>query len=98
MLSCGQGRVAAAATAACWAPGDTDGSVKTESHPHTVKEVVLVHFNSEFCHFLAKQLENNSAGISSSVVAVCDQNRECWSSRGFDICTDRRLCPPLPAT
>lgn len=70
-------RAAVAAAAACWAPGaraprHTEGSVKTASHPHAVKEVVLVHFNGEFCHFLAKQLENNSVGISTSAVTVCD--------------------------
>ena len=88
----------AAAAAAHWAPGaraprHTEGSVKTVSHPHAVKEVVLMHFNGEFCRFLAKQLENNSVGISTSVVTVCDQNRGSWSSQGFDICTDRRPCP-----
>lgn len=89
-------RVAAAAAAACRAPrapGHTEGSVKTVSRPHVVKEVVLVHFNGEFGHFLAKQLENNSLGIRTSVVTVCDQNRGPWSSQGFDICTDRRRCP-----
>lgn len=91
-------RVAVAAAAACWAPGAraqryTEGSIKTASCPQMVKEVVLVHFNSKFCHFPAKQLEKNSVGTNTSVVAVCDQNKGSWSSQGFDIGADGRPCP-----
>lgn len=108
ILSCGQGKLSPHQSAAAeesgsssssscvpgtTSTGHTDGSVKTVSRPHVVKEVVLVHFNGEFGHFLAKQLENNSLGIRTSVVTVCDQNRGPWSSQGFDICTDRRRCP-----
>lgn len=96
-------RVAVAAGAACWAPsvqapGHTEGSVTTVSCPRAVKEMVHMHFNGEFYHFLAKQLENNSLCISTSVVTVCDQNRgswrRSWSSQGFDIYTDRHRAPP----
>ena len=95
-----RGVAAAAATAAArWAPGTrapghTEGSASGVSCPHAVKGGVLVHFNGTFCHSLAKQLENSSAGICASVVTLCDQNRGSWSSQGFDICTDRCPCPP----
>lgn len=48
------------------------GTATTTSPPLVVKEVVLAHFSVEFCHFFAKELENNSAGISTWVVTFCD--------------------------
>lgn len=48
------------------------GTAATTSPPLVVKEVVLARFSVEFCHFLAKELENNSAGISTRVVTFCD--------------------------
>lgn len=53
-------KVAAAAGAACWAPGHTGGSVIAVSCPHAVKEMIHMYLNGEFYHFLDKQLENNS--------------------------------------
>lgn len=75
--------MAVAAGAACWAPsahapGHGEGSVITVSCPRAVKETIHMHLNGEFYHFLAKQLENNSVSISTSVVTVCDQKRGSW--------------------
>lgn len=71
-------RVAVAAGAVCWAPstqalGHREGSVTTVSCSHAVKVMIHMHLNGEFYHFLAKQLENNSVSIGTSVVTVCDQ-------------------------
>lgn len=91
-------RVAVAAGAAYWvpsaqAPGHTGGSVIAALRPHAVKEMIHVHLNGEFYHFLDKQLENNSVSSVLQWLLCVIKRRDPGAHKGFEIYTDRHRAP-----